>query len=156
DKWARGRRLADELRDRLAPGGVILHRMGKQYPGESLPRWALDIIARRDGLALWPARALGDDGSVAAARRFGEGRGGAPGVDGERQAAYGAPWELLRAEASLPVDVDPRTAGLDDPEERKRLAGILDRGASSVVGWVLPLARTEDGWRTERWRLRRQ
>src|SRR5262249_8015177 len=49
DKWKRGRTLADELRDRLAPGGAILHRMGKHYPGESLPRWALDVIARRSG-----------------------------------------------------------------------------------------------------------
>src|SRR6185436_10247771 len=26
---------------------------------------------------------------------------------------------------------------------------------SSAVGWVLPLARGESGWRTERWKLRR-
>jgi uncharacterized protein (DUF2126 family)/transglutaminase-like putative cysteine protease len=172
DKWKRGRTLARELRDRLAPGGVILHRMGKHYPGESLPRWALDVIARRGagtepGPALWPDRPLADDsstsdaksrtvGSIGAAHHLGEELCAALGVACELHPAYEDPWEVLRAEANLPVDVDPRTAGLDDPEERRRLAAILDRGAGSVVGWVLPLAKTEAGWRTERWKLRRE
>ncbi|HEY0482671.1 MAG TPA: transglutaminase family protein, partial [Kofleriaceae bacterium] len=155
DKWQRGLRLARELRDRLAPGGAILHRMGKHYPGESLPRWALDVIARRGGPALWPARELRVDASRDAAHRFGEALAAALGVPAELHAAYEDPWELLRAEASLPVDVDPRSAGLDDPEERRRLARILDRGVGGVVGWVLPLAAAEAGWRTERWQLRR-
>jgi uncharacterized protein (DUF2126 family)/transglutaminase-like putative cysteine protease len=171
DKWQRGRALAGELRDRLAPGGVLLHRTGKHYPGESLPRWALDVIARRPaaasppevdpattpdaGPALWPARTLADDGSIGAAQRFGEALAAALGVASELHPAFEDPWEVLRAEASLPVDVDPRAAGLGDPEERRRLAAILDRGAGSVVAWVLPLARTTTGWRTERWTLRR-
>ncbi len=57
DKAARGLALAEELRTRLAPGAVILRRHGKWYPGESLPRWALEIVGRRDGIALWPDRA---------------------------------------------------------------------------------------------------
>jgi uncharacterized protein (DUF2126 family) len=169
DKWLRGRRLARELRDRLAPGGLILHRTGKHYPGESLPRWALDVIARRGGPPLWPARAAGTAAadvavapsamaSVETAQRFGEALAAALGVASELHPAFEDPWELLRAETGLPIDVDPRTAGLDDPEERRRLARVLDRGAGSPVGWVLPLARDEardTGWRTERWKLRR-
>ncbi|TMQ25477.1 MAG: transglutaminase family protein, partial [Deltaproteobacteria bacterium] len=167
DKWQRGRRLAAELRERLAPGGVILHRTGKHYPGESLPRWALDVIARRGGPALWPARApataagdavataIPDQAGIDAARRLGEEIAAALGVAGELHPAFEDPWELLRAEAQLPVDVDPRTAGLGDPEERRRLARVFDRGAGSVAGWVLPLAATDAGWRTERWKLRR-
>ncbi|HEU4734875.1 MAG TPA: transglutaminase family protein [Kofleriaceae bacterium] len=170
DKWKRGRRLARELRDRLAPGGVILHRTGKQYPGESLPRWALDVIARRPGLAepagpaaqqderppLWPDRTLAEAGTIGAAHHLGEELCAALGVRCELHPAYEDPWEVLRAEARLPAEIDPRTAGLDDPEERRRLAAILDRGAGEVVGWVVPLARSEAGWRTERWRLRRE
>ncbi len=158
DKWKRGRALADELRDRLAPGGLVLHRMGKHYPGESLPRWALDIIARRaPAPALWPERelTLTEDGSIDAAHRFGEQLAVALEVAGDLQPAYEDPWEIVRLEASLPVASDPQTAGLDDPEERRKLAAILNRGAGSAVGWVLPLTRTETGWRTERWKLRR-
>src|SRR5262249_32081293 len=55
-KLAQGARLVDELRRRLCPGAAVLQRPGKHYPGESLPRWALDIIGRRDGAPLWPDR----------------------------------------------------------------------------------------------------
>ena len=157
DKWRRGRQLAATLRDRLVPDGVVFHRMGKHYPGESLPRWALDVIGRRDGRALWPNRTVVDDGSIDAALRAGQRLADALGVAPELHAAYEDPWEVIRAEAGLPVDVDPRTAGLDDPEQRRRLAAILDRGVGRVVGFVLPLGRTEHppGWITERWTLRR-
>src|SRR6202012_5691707 len=51
-KWEQGGALTEALRARLARGAVILHRYGKLYPGESLPRWALDIVGRRDGTPL--------------------------------------------------------------------------------------------------------
>ncbi|HEU0030428.1 MAG TPA: transglutaminase family protein [Kofleriaceae bacterium] len=156
DKWRRGRELADTLRDRLAPGGAVLHRMGKHYPGESLPRWALDVIGRRDGAAIWPHRELHDDDTIEAAMRAGEALAEALDIAPELHPAYEDPWEVLRSEARLPVDVDPRKAGLDDPEERRRLAAIFDRGVGRVVGFALPLARVDGSWRTERWQLRRE
>jgi uncharacterized protein (DUF2126 family) len=156
DKWRRGRQLAHTLRDRLAPGGLVLHRMGKNYPGESLPRWALDVIGRRDGTAIWPARAVPDDGTVETALRAGEAIARGLEVAPELHAAYEDPWEIMLAEAGLPPGIDPRTAGLDDPEERRRLARVFDRGAGRVVAWVLPLARAQHGWVTERWKLRRE
>jgi uncharacterized protein (DUF2126 family) len=155
DKWRRGHELAGLLRDRLAPGGVVLHRMGKHYPGETLPRWALDVIARRDRTPLWPARSLVDTGSIDAARQLGIELASALGVAGELHDAFEDPWEVLRDEAALPPELDPRKSGLDDPEERRRLAKILDRGVGSVVGWVLPLARGRSGWVTDRWQFRR-
>ena len=154
DKWAHGRALAAELRDRLAPGGLLLHRMGKHYPGESLPRWALDVIARR-GAPLWPHRALPATDAVAAAQQFGEHLATALGVAPELHPAYEDPWEVMRLEANLPAVADPRTAGLDDSEERRRLAQIMNRGIGQPAGFVLPLARTAAGWRTEHWTLRR-
>lgn len=155
DKWRRGRLLADALRDRLAPGGCVLHRLGKAYPGESLPRWALDVIGRRDGHALWPQRTLTEAATPEASRAVGTHIANALGIAAELHPAFEDPWEVLRAEARLPADQDPRSAGLDDPEERRRLVAILDRGIGSVVGYAVPLARGPVGWRTDRWSFRR-
>jgi uncharacterized protein (DUF2126 family) len=156
DKWRRGQELAALLRDRLTPGAVVLHRMGKHYPGESLPRWALDVIGRDDRTPLWPARAFADTDSIDAARQIGLDVASALDIAGELHDAYEDPWEVLRDEAALPPEIDPRKSGLDDPEERRRLAKILDRGVGGVVGCVLPLARGRTGWVTDRWKFRRE
>ena len=66
-KWEQGVALAGELRDRLAPGGAILRREGKWYPGESLPRWALDVVGLRDGTRLWSGGGARREASPAAA-----------------------------------------------------------------------------------------
>lgn len=153
DKWKKGRALADLLRDRIAPGAVVIHRMGKHYPGESLPRWALDVIARRDRAVLWPVREVAID--LNATRQFAQAISDALGVGGTWQAAFEDPWEVIREEATLPPTIDPRRAGLDDPEERRRLARLLDRGIGREVAWVLPLSRNVFGWQTDRWEFRR-
>ncbi|HVV82184.1 MAG TPA: transglutaminase family protein, partial [Kofleriaceae bacterium] len=69
-KWTQGRRLAARLQEALAPGGALLVRMGKHYPGEPLPRWAIEIVARRDGAAVWPVRPLPAAGELEAAQRL--------------------------------------------------------------------------------------
>ena len=66
----------------------------------------------------------------------------------------------LWKEGTLPVNLDPLRYKLDDPEERRRLARILDRGLGEVVGYALPLKwqgdAQEGGWRSSQWRFRRQ
>jgi len=153
-KDRRGRALTAELVKRLAPGAAVLYRMGKQYPGESLPRWAIEIIARADAQPLWPDRGLPRTGS---AEQVARAIAHALGVTDTIHAAYEDPWHVIRDESQLPVAIDPREAALDDPEERKRLARILDRGAGAPVGWVLPLARNTggDAWLTDTWSFRR-
>ncbi len=157
-KWTAGLTLAKELRRRLAPGAALLRRQGKWYPGEPLPRWALELVGLADGTPLWPERTMpsappGPDG----ARRFVEALAAHLGLPASApRPAYEDPWRYIMDEANLPVSVDPLLARLDDPAERRRLARILGGAPGAPVGWVLPVARTAEGWRTERWRFRRE
>ena len=155
-KWEQGLRLVRELQRRLAPEGAVLRRYGKLYPGETLPRWALDVIGRRDGSALWPDReGLSASAGPEEAHRFAEALAARLGLEADLQAAHEDPWRFLQEESNLPVDVDPLEADLDDPEERRRLARVLDRGLGVVAGWVLPLLRSGGRWTSERWSFRR-
>jgi uncharacterized protein (DUF2126 family) len=158
-KWVQGLALATELRAKLAPGGVLLHRFGKHYPGESLPRWALDIIGRRDGVPIVRTRVPGPARArLADAERFARALAARLVVpEPSVQPAHEDPWHHVREEALLPVGVDPHRADLDAPEERRRLARVLDRGLATAVGYVLPLAPAPGGgWRSERWAFRRE
>jgi uncharacterized protein (DUF2126 family)/transglutaminase-like putative cysteine protease len=157
-KWTLGLALAAELERRLLPGAAVLSRPGKWYPGESLPRWALELVGRADGAPLWPAReGAASPPDVAAALRFTAALAGGLGLGGDApRAAYEDPWRLIMNEASLPVDVDPLKARLEDGEERRRLARLLGGQPGAPVGYVLPVLRVGDRWATERWRFRRQ
>ena len=166
-KWQQGLRLVDALCARVTPGAAVMHRLGKQYPDEPLPRWSLDVCARRDGVAIWPARALPADATPAAAKRLADALAAALAVPAIAMPAYEDPWPLLAGEAALPVDgprpsaldvtdeLDPHTGVLADAQARRRLARVLDRGADQPTAWVAPLARVDGRWRTETWRLRR-
>lgn len=159
-KWTQGVRLMRELKKRLCPGAATLLRMGKAYPGESLPRWTLDLCGRKDGVAVWrelppSGRTFTPQALVEAARALAEALARALGVEGNVLEAFEDPWRFLQEEAALPVDVDPLAADLDDPEERRRLARVLDRGLATQAGYVLPLARAGQGWASERWTFRR-
>ena len=67
DKQARAQALLGGLCRRF-PGGIVLRSVGRQYPGEALPRWSLGLIRRRDGVPLWqgPPDPLRNSGSVGA------------------------------------------------------------------------------------------
>ena len=154
-KWSQGLQLANELRARLLPGAALLKRQGKWYPGESLPRWVLEVVGRADGRRLWRDDAFPE--ARADATRLARTLAGRLELAGSIIPAFEDPWRHLQDEAQLPVDVDPLAADLDDPEDRRRLARILDRGLGRETGWVLPLARTAAGsWRSEEWRFRRE
>ena len=167
-KWKQGIQLARELQKRMCPGGVLLLRQGKQYPGESLPRWTLELIGRRDGAALWEergadpwrgepgvAQGAADAGKLGSARSLAESIAARVGLEGFLLPAYEDPWRHLQEEAALPIDVDPLAADLRDPEERRRLARVLDRGLGAEAGYVLPLKFVDGAFRSERWSFRR-
>lgn len=164
-KWKQGLVLVRELRKRLAPeGSLVMSRMGKLYPGESLPRWNLDLVWRSDGRALWRDQALMDLGETKAkpariddSARFVDALAKRLGLDGNSTlTAYEDPWVAIVKEMNFPADIDPMKAGLADPEERQTLARALTRGLANGVGHALPLARGTAGWQTSQWSFRRK
>ena len=50
------RKLAGTLLHRQLKGGVDFFSPGKSYPGELNPRWAIRILANRDGSPIFRAR----------------------------------------------------------------------------------------------------
>jgi uncharacterized protein (DUF2126 family)/transglutaminase-like putative cysteine protease len=169
--------LAARLRERWAVGGVVHHGQGKWYPGEPLPRWAIQLSWRVDGAPLWSDPAL-LDATWGEPPALGDGRT-LPQVTRDLAAALaaglGVPAEhvvpayedLLSAlldDARRPagerpaLDVDPDDDTLDDPQRRAEVVGALDVTPGVPTGWVVPVFRTEDGeaWGTARWRPRRR
>jgi uncharacterized protein (DUF2126 family) len=163
-KRLRAATLYHRLRERHAPNGLVHFGQGKWYPGEQLPRWSLNCYWRRDGEPMWRSAALIADESKpsvavdeASARRLLEGVAMRLGLDAKYAfAAYEDVYYYLWRERRLPSNVDPLDAKLDDPLERERLARIFGQGLSTIVGHVLPIARSEHTgeWQTGPWLLR--
>lgn len=159
--------LLSRLQQRFAPGSVLHHGQGKWYPGESLPRWAFFCFWRQDGAPVWrdPSLLAKEDAEHhydhthaqrfvhALAQRLGVSSDCA--LPGYEDAVY-----YLWKEGALPVNIDLLRHDLTDPEERRRLARILERGLGSVVGYALPLKwegdPNEGKWRGSRWQFRRE
>ncbi|MGE3537063.1 MAG: DUF2126 domain-containing protein [Candidatus Tectimicrobiota bacterium] len=156
--------LLKRLKQRFAPGGVLHYGQGKWYPGETLPRWALGCYWRQDGVPVWKNDAWLADETVdygatsREAQRFIVTLAAHLGLDAAFvQPAYEDIWHFLRQEQRLPVNVDPLQANLEDPEERQRLASVLQHGLGQITGYVLPLERRRFSparWVTGSWPLR--
>jgi uncharacterized protein (DUF2126 family)/transglutaminase-like putative cysteine protease len=159
--------LIRRLRDRFAPSGLMHFGQGKWYPGESLPRWAFGLYWRDDGKPIWKDEALIDRpvGSNAAtvetAELFSAHIATGLGISPDHLIpAYEDPVLWMGKEAQLPFNVDPTDPKLADPEERARMRRVFERGLTTPTGFVLPIqrwnAQAESGWRSERWKLRRE
>jgi len=165
DKRVKSNQLLLRLRERFAPGGLLHYGQGKWYPGESLPRWALTCMWRRDGQPIWrDPQWLADEG-----RDY-----GLQHTDAKRFAAYLArelnisakmtfpvyedTFHYLWREQQLPVDVSVDDPRLDDPNERSMLVRAFQNGLREPVGYVLPLRRAwwqaRPGWIGGRWPTR--
>lgn len=168
---SRKRQLASELlyrlKRRFAPGGVLHFGQGKWYPGESLPRWAIYCFWRQDGVPVWrDPKLLADENKthhydIKHAFRFMHALAQRLGVSAEYvQPGYEDAVYYLWKEGALPINLDPLHYNLDDSEERRRLARILDRGLGEVVGYALPLRWQgeghEGGWQSSQWFFRRE
>ena len=163
--------LMHRLKNHFAPGGMLHYGQGKWYPGEPLPRWALNIYWRIDGQPMWLDPALFSDeakpdgyGSEEA-ERFSTELVKSLGLPaGSQMAAYEDVMQHALLEQSLPRNLDPLHADLKAPEQRQRLARLLETGLGEVVGFVLPLKPRDldpsvalgTAWRTSSWPIRRE
>ena len=163
-----GEILIKRLKKKFAPEGFLHYGQGKWYPGEPLPRWALGVFWRTDGVALWQGDALIADttkpgaADVAQAKAFGERIAATLGLPATQLiTAYEDVPRFLHDEAALPENVDPIKADLAKPDERARLARLLMAGLGSPAGFVLPLKATVDDhaeirWESSPWPLKRE
>jgi uncharacterized protein (DUF2126 family)/transglutaminase-like putative cysteine protease len=162
--------LTNKLKAHYAQGGLLHFGQGKWYPGEPLPRWALNIFWRRDNLPIWndsSLLALDDDvdhHDVADACAFTQLLIKNLGLHPDcLMAAYEDVFEQILLEQKLPNNIDPTKASLKDPLDRKRLAMLLDKGLGEVAGYVFPIKAFEQRnsasttlWRTSKWPIRRE
>jgi uncharacterized protein (DUF2126 family) len=155
--------LYHRMKERYAPVGLAHFGQGKWYPGEQLPRWSLNCYWRKDGEPIWVNPQLIADENKDygvkedVAQRFLARVAVELGFDPKHVfPAYEDAFYYLWRERRLPVNVDPFESQLKDPMERERLAKVFEQGLDTVVGHVLPVARTADGsrWQTGPWFLR--
>jgi uncharacterized protein (DUF2126 family)/transglutaminase-like putative cysteine protease len=167
DKRRLSEQLLRRLHSRFAPGGLLHFGQGKWYPGEPLPRWALNCYWRKDLVPMWRDESLiaRSEGTSSYgpldAQRFSETLAVRLGVDpGYANAAFEDPLYYLQRERQLPINVDPIENHLEDAGERERVRRVFERGLNQPVGYVLPLQRgwgkSGPEWQTGIWMLRGQ
>lgn len=161
-KRIRAADLYHRLREKYAPKGLMHFGQGKWYPGEQLPRWSLNCFWRRDGDPIWNNPALYADetqnynANAELAGLFLKKVAEKLDLDSQYVfPAYEDAFYYLWRERRLPTNVDPFDARLDDPLERDRLARVFSQGLDTVIGHVLPVAKTAmNTWQTGPWFLR--
>ncbi len=139
-------KLVHTLRQEYGQGGFLHFGQGKWYPGEQLPRWALNIYWRADGQPVWTNPTLFTDERHPThythqdASRFTQLLAAKLGVTAKYvQTAYEDTWYYLWRERRLPVNVDPFNSRLDDAMERARLRRVFEQKLDTPVGYVLPI-----------------
>ncbi len=169
EKWQKAEELSWRLRERFAPGSLMMYTQGKWYPGEPLPRWALPIIWRTDGEPLWKNAALISREStpskftVADAQRLADALAGKLGLPPEFVIpAYEDPLLALMGEQQLPDNFDPLKTPLDAHDDRLRVTRIIEHGLDKPAGFTLPLKARESTsdsveteWLSSPWPFRR-
>ncbi|WP_034295406.1 DUF2126 domain-containing protein [Herbaspirillum sp. RV1423] len=155
--------LYHRMREKYAVKGLPHFGQGKWYPGEQLPRWALNCYWRRDGQPIWLNRDLIGDETKPNVKddditeRFLKGVAARLTLDGKHVfPAYEDVFYYMWRERRLPGNVDPFDSRLDDKQERERLMRVFSQGLDKVAGHVLPVARRPDesGWQSGDWFLR--
>jgi uncharacterized protein (DUF2126 family)/transglutaminase-like putative cysteine protease len=157
--------LLRRLQSRFAPGALLHFGLGKWYPGEQLPRWALAAYWRKDGVPFWRNESLLVDESRNYGATFKEAKvliSAIARVLGVTQRhilpAYEDIFYYTWKERRLPSNVTPEDSHLKDELERDRLARVFQKGLGEAVGYALPLQRACQGnqacWLSGPWFLR--
>ncbi|MDD5296489.1 MAG: transglutaminase family protein [Rhodocyclaceae bacterium] len=154
--------LFGRLKEKYAPQGFVHFGQGKWYPGEQLPRWALNCYWRRDGEPIVANPAIFADekqdykADAELARRFLAGIAQRFRLDAQHVfPAFEDSFYYLWRERKLPDNVDALDSRVGDPLERERLMKVFTRGLDQVVGHVLPLGKNPSGqWQSGSWFLR--
>jgi uncharacterized protein (DUF2126 family)/transglutaminase-like putative cysteine protease len=158
--------LVEKLKTHYAPSGLLHFGQGKWYPGEPLPRWALNVFWRQDGEPVWHDASLfsldqsEDEYGISDAHRFAQTLVALLNLPPACIIpAFEDVMQQVLLEENLPNNIDPTKANLKDSMERQRLARLLETGLGSIAGYVVPI-KPVDGktgtWRTSQWPLRRE
>jgi len=161
--------LVHKLRAQYGQGGFLHFGQGKWYPGEQLPRWALSIYWRADGMSCWQDPSLFADEGVSQKYKPEDAKLFLSTLATHLQVApdhilpgYEDTWYYLWRERRLPINVDPFDSRLDDELERARLHRVFAQGLDQEVGYLLPLKAIESHdlnfldsqWHSGKWFLR--
>jgi transglutaminase-like putative cysteine protease len=163
EKKKLGYDLFQRLSARFANGALAQHAQGKWYPGEILPRWAMNMYWRKDGEPLWlDAALLADPEAKSALKREKAGDflrtlaevlgvGSSHVVDAYEDIPY-----LLWKEQRIPLEGELLKADIFEATERKRLQDQLDNNVGEPTGYVLPLTFSgkTNGWLSNQWKFR--
>ena len=161
--------LANRLADIYARGGLVQRSQGKWYPGEPLPRWAISLLWRTDGVPLWRQPALLADpwalpggaravdplaprvkwappkaGQVSIAQKFATAVAASFGLpDTQVRPAYEDAVARLAQQVRLPEGEPPAdlAPGSDAPDARADLVAALEQTVNEPTAFVLPLVR---------------
>ena len=158
-------RLIRRIQEKIAPGALLHFGQGKWYPGEALPRWALNCYWRADDVPLWEQGHLIAEENrnygfrTPDAREFAEALTRRLQVSADNLLpAYEDAFYYLWKERRLPVNVDVADSKLTNAREREELARVFERGLTEPVGYVLPIRRRQlNGrlyWSSQLWFLR--
>lgn len=166
-------KLAIKLKEHFAKGGMLHYGQGKWYPGEPLPRWAINLFWRTDGKPMWRDSSLFSDETVPDQYTVKEATTFANKLvkvlnfpNACLIPAYEDVFTQVQLEQKLPENIDPLKVDLKDSEERRRLARLLETGLGEVVGYVMPIKpvetkktninKLETTWLTSKWPLKRE
>lgn len=157
--------LLNRLVKHFGSDQLLHYGQGKWYPGESLPRWALTCLWRKDGKPVWKNHSYFADERYTGKSTAGDAYNFILKLT-ERLAitdkyvtpGYEDVYYYLWKEGTLPVNVDPFKTNLKDEEERKRLRVLLERGLDTITGYALPLRWDwqRQRWETGKWHLKRE